>query len=169
MAQTVKMQSRRAGFDPWVRKIPWGRNWQPTPIFLPEESHGQRSLAGCSPWSLKELDMTEQLTRTSSDVGRLPAQTTLEPLHSTRELSSCCRLCSLALWSCSVLAPPTELLLVQVTSPPLTVPRALCHGRSLPGPCWQCHGHQASKATETVAAGFSFCPLRSSKEHSVFL
>ena len=54
----------RPRFDPWVRKIPWGRNWQPTPIFLPEESHGQRSLAGCSPWSLKELDMTEQLTLT---------------------------------------------------------------------------------------------------------
>ena len=34
----------RRGFDPWVRKIPWGRAWQPTPVFLPGESHGQRSL-----------------------------------------------------------------------------------------------------------------------------
>ena len=33
-----------AGFDPWVRKIPWRRKWQPTPVFLPEESHGQRTL-----------------------------------------------------------------------------------------------------------------------------
>ena len=37
---------KRQGFDPWVRKIPWRRKWQPTPAFLPEKSHGQRSLAG---------------------------------------------------------------------------------------------------------------------------
>ena len=37
-------QCRRPGFDPWVRKIPWRRKWQPTPVFLPGESHGQRSL-----------------------------------------------------------------------------------------------------------------------------
>ena len=37
---------KRHRFDPWVRKIPWRRGWQPTPIFLPGESHGQRSLAG---------------------------------------------------------------------------------------------------------------------------
>ena len=41
------------GFDPWVRKIPWRRAWQPTPVFLPEEPHGQRSLAGYSPWVAK--------------------------------------------------------------------------------------------------------------------
>ena len=35
----------KRGFDPWVRKIPWRRVWQPTPVFLPGESHGQRSLA----------------------------------------------------------------------------------------------------------------------------
>ena len=38
----------------------WRRKWQPTPEFLPEKSHGQRSLAGYSPWGHKELDMTEQ-------------------------------------------------------------------------------------------------------------
>ena len=53
-------QCRRLRFDPWVRKIPWRRKWQPTPVFLPGKSHGQRSLAGYSPWGLKELDMTEQ-------------------------------------------------------------------------------------------------------------
>ena len=37
-------------FNPWVRKIPWRRKWQLTPVFLPEEFHGQRSLAGYSPW-----------------------------------------------------------------------------------------------------------------------
>ena len=49
----------RCGFDPWVGKIPWRRAWQPTPVFLPGESHGQRSLVGYSPWSCKELNMTE--------------------------------------------------------------------------------------------------------------
>ena len=48
-------------FDPWVRKIPWSRKWQPTPIFLSEKFYGQRSLVGCSPWGHKELDTTEPL------------------------------------------------------------------------------------------------------------
>jgi len=46
-------------FDPWVRKIPWRRKWQLTPIFLPEKSHGQRSLAGYSLEGHKESDMIE--------------------------------------------------------------------------------------------------------------
>ena len=50
---------RRPGFDPWVGKIPWRREWQPTPVFLPGESHGQRSLAGYSPWGRQESAMTE--------------------------------------------------------------------------------------------------------------
>ena len=47
---------------PWVGKIPWRRAWQPTPVFLPGESHGQRNLAGYSPWSHKESDTTERLS-----------------------------------------------------------------------------------------------------------
>ena len=43
-------QCRRSGFNPWVRKIPWRRKWQPTSIFLSGKSQGQRSLAGYSPW-----------------------------------------------------------------------------------------------------------------------
>ena len=45
-----------------VRKILWRREWLPTPVFLPGEFHGQRSLAGYSPWGCKELDMAERLT-----------------------------------------------------------------------------------------------------------
>ena len=41
---------KRNRFDPWVRKIPWRREWQPTLVSWPGEVHGQRSLAGCSPW-----------------------------------------------------------------------------------------------------------------------
>ena len=51
---------KRCRFYPWVGKIPWRRAWQPTPVFLPGESRGQRSLTGYSPWGHKELDMTEQ-------------------------------------------------------------------------------------------------------------
>ena len=45
------------GFDSWVRKIPWRSERLPTPVFLPGESHGERSLVGYSPWGQKELDM----------------------------------------------------------------------------------------------------------------
>ena len=44
-----------------VGKIPWRRDWQPTPVLLPGEFHGERSLAGYSLWGCKELDMTEIL------------------------------------------------------------------------------------------------------------
>ena len=50
------------GFAPCVRKIPWRRKWQPTPVFLPGKSHGQRSLAGYSPWGHKESDMMKSLS-----------------------------------------------------------------------------------------------------------
>ena len=46
---------------PWVGNIPWRRKWQPIPVSLPGKCYGQRSLVGYSPWSCKELDMTEQL------------------------------------------------------------------------------------------------------------
>ena len=42
------------GSIPWVGKIPWRRAWQPTPVFLPGESHGQRSVSDYNPWSCKE-------------------------------------------------------------------------------------------------------------------
>ena len=51
----------RCGFDPWIGKMPGGRKWPPTPVFLPGESHGPRSLTGYSPWGRKESDTTEQL------------------------------------------------------------------------------------------------------------
>ena len=50
---------RRPGFDAWVGKIPCRRAWQPTPVFLPGDSHGQRSLVGCSPLGSVESDVTE--------------------------------------------------------------------------------------------------------------
>ena len=55
----ICLQFGRPEFDPWVRKIPWRREWLPTPVFLPGEFHGQKSLEGYSPCGHKELDMTE--------------------------------------------------------------------------------------------------------------
>ena len=52
---------KRHVFDPWVGKIPWSRKWQPAPVFLPGESHGQRSLVGYSLWGHRESDLTERL------------------------------------------------------------------------------------------------------------
>ena len=54
------LQCRRHRFDPLMGKIPWRREWPPTPVFLPGESHGQRSLAGYSPWHHRESDTTWQ-------------------------------------------------------------------------------------------------------------
>ena len=65
MALVVKNPSANAGdvrdvgSVPGLGKIPWRKPWQPTPAFLPEESHGQRSLGDYDPWSCKELDTTE--------------------------------------------------------------------------------------------------------------
>ena len=58
----VCLQCRSPEFNPWVRKIPWRREWIPTPVFLPGECHGHRSLAGYSSWDGKDSDMAERLT-----------------------------------------------------------------------------------------------------------
>ena len=65
---------RRHRFNPWVGKMPWRRRWQPSPAFLPGESHGQRSLAGYSLWVRKELDVTERL---STQAGSLRLNSTV--------------------------------------------------------------------------------------------
>ena len=60
--KSVCLECRRPGFDPCIRKIPWRRKGQPTPVLLPGESHGGRSLVGYSPWGGKELDATDNFT-----------------------------------------------------------------------------------------------------------
>ena len=59
----ICLPCRRHRFDPWVGKIPWRRKQQPTPVFLLEKSRGQKSLMDYNPWSCKESDTTEKLTR----------------------------------------------------------------------------------------------------------
>ena len=53
-------ETQRWEFDSWVGTIPWSGRWQPTPVFLPGQFHGQRTLKGYSSWGCKESDMTEQ-------------------------------------------------------------------------------------------------------------
>ena len=59
--KSICLQCRRPGFDPWVGKIPWRRQWQPTPVLLLRKFHGWRSLVDYSPWGRKVSDMTERL------------------------------------------------------------------------------------------------------------
>ena len=63
---------QETGFDPWVWKIPWRREWLRTPVFLPVKSHGQWSLVGYGPWYCEELDTTERLTHTHTHFLRSP-------------------------------------------------------------------------------------------------
>ena len=54
--QSAFQWCRRHRFSLWIGELSWWRKWKPSPVFLPGESHGQRSLVGCSPWGRKELD-----------------------------------------------------------------------------------------------------------------
>ena len=55
----ICLKRRRHGFDPWAGKMPWRRDWLPTPVFLPGEFHKQRRPVSYSPWGCKELDTTD--------------------------------------------------------------------------------------------------------------
>ena len=76
---------KRHKFSPWVGKIPWSRKWQPTPVFFPGKSHGQRSLAGYSPWGYKYADTTEKSTRvhthTQNEKHQVPSMDLINSMH----------------------------------------------------------------------------------------
>ena len=59
-ANTAAAKTRE--FDLWIRKIPWRREWQPTPVFFLENPMGRGAWGGCNPWGHQELDMTERLS-----------------------------------------------------------------------------------------------------------
>ena len=59
--ERICLHCRRLRLDPWVGKIPWRREWLPTPVFLLGEFHGQRNLEGYHPWGHKDWDTTEWL------------------------------------------------------------------------------------------------------------
>ena len=72
--ESICLQCRGPGFDPWVGKTLWRRKWQPTPVFLPGKSHGWRSLADYSPWGSKESDTTEWLHSLMAKIGTFEQQ-----------------------------------------------------------------------------------------------
>ena len=81
VAQIVKNLPgiRETWVHSWVGNFPWRMEWQPTPVSLPGEVHGQRSLTGYSPWYLKESETTEQLTLSLSGAGKELAGTLIWP------------------------------------------------------------------------------------------
>ena len=76
---------RRCGFDPWIREIPWRRAWRPTPVFLPGESHGQRSLVGYSPVTKSQHDLA---TKQQQEV--TGACSGLRDSSTSRDYCGCC-------------------------------------------------------------------------------
>ena len=82
---------QKLGLDPWVGKILWRRELQPTLVFLPEEFHRQRSLLDYSPWGHKESDLTEQLTHTQSKLRYFIffTQSTVQPEDDQRSFAIC--------------------------------------------------------------------------------
>ena len=83
-------QSRRHNwlwFDTWIGKIPWGRKWQPTPVFLPGKSHGQRSLVGYSPWGRKSPTWLGQLSMQATHKESRDAESR-DPVGAMKEESS---------------------------------------------------------------------------------
>ena len=74
-------RSKRRRFNSWIRKIPWRGQWQPTPVFLPGESHGHKSMAGYSPWGHKELNTTNLACKH------------MERCSNSEHYSYCCKSC----------------------------------------------------------------------------
>ena len=138
----------RPGFNPWVGKIPWRRE-QPTPVFLPGESHGQRRLVNYSPRDGKELDSTEQLS-TAQEVVPLPDPGTWLPKQGA---------------NCPVCAhqpdPPRD----AAERPPLTRAGSWVQ---LPGPPANCRAkHLSSPAVGWPHHTFSGCPCQTLLKHII--
>ena len=104
---SVCLQCRRPGFDPWVRSILWRRKWQPTPVLLPGESHGQRSLVGYSPQGRKESDTTEHVLSFYSFFWRRKWQPT--PVFLPGESQGQRGLVGYSLWDCKELDTTKQL------------------------------------------------------------
>ena len=95
---------RRHRFNPWVRKILWRMKWQPTPVFLPGKSQGQRSLVNYSPWGCKESDMTKQLHHIFNSTTSL----TVNRESSKYTALSVCKCECLVTQSCPTLCSPLD-------------------------------------------------------------
>ena len=97
------------GFNPWVRKIPWRRKWQPTPVFSPGKSHGQKSLVGYSLQGHKESDTIERLILSLSSLVRKQQQKTGLWVydHTHKPMGEMCGLPS-EYWTCPEVREPSR-------------------------------------------------------------
>ena len=83
-ATRQRRRLKRCGFHPLVGKIPWSRKWQPAPVSLPGKFHGQRSLAGGSPWGCTESDTTEH---THASYNQISCKHTITALEKVIKIS----------------------------------------------------------------------------------
>ena len=102
---------KRLGFNPSVMKIPWSRKWQPTPVSLPGESHGQKSLTGYSPWGHKESDVSlnNQLRRKNIYLGHYQAKVNSGPTSSWKWFPALDGLMGILQMTCG--PPPPSIML----------------------------------------------------------
>ena len=108
-------------FDIWVRKIPWRRKWQHSPVFLPGKSHGQRSLAGYSPRHHEESDMTEHRAKETLEHWQCSLSSNHEPQGFSTHFSTLRS--TLALFPrCKVNQMPRGLTLMELFCTPKLVP-----------------------------------------------
>ena len=132
MQETEEMQT--CTFNPWVMKIPWRRKWQPTSVFLPEKPHEQRSLAGYSPWSCKELDTTENSTQIYFQYKLYPDIQKKNYLDAKYWTENKCILLSLAMnATCIPQVQPQELFLNAMVFTDTTYPPCKIRDSSCPG------------------------------------
>ena len=124
---------KRHRFNPWVRKIPWNRKWQPTPVFFPGKFHRQRSLVSYSPWGCKESDTAEWLSMLTH---------THTHTHTHQSVSQ---------FSCSVVSNSLRPLGLQCARPPCPSPTPGAYSNSCPSSQW-CHPTISSSV-----APFSSC------------
>ena len=123
LASVVKKSARqcrkhkRHRFDPWVRKIPWKRAWQSTPVFLPGEFHEQRNLVGYGPWDRREWGATGPSAAQGPGRGGL-----LCP--SSSELPDTCSVCGPS--------PGAQVHCPKVNTPRTDDPIPASHARRLP-------------------------------------
>ena len=118
--QRIHLPRRRRGFNSWVGKMSWKRKWQPTRVFLPGKSHGQRSPASYSTWGCKQawhnLATEQQQSihhlppRFPSPCYTRPSNKTFPPLHFTSVAQSCSTLCDPMDYRAARLFPPVKML-----------------------------------------------------------
>ena len=82
-------QSRRCRFDPWAGKIPWSREWQPTAVFLPGRSHGQRNRESYSPWVAKSWTRLRERVHTYITYSKVAKRLDLKSFHHKKKKSVC--------------------------------------------------------------------------------